>query len=64
MNQKQTGIFLSVIILIASMVGIAMAVNNLMVKQHAVEDSNREVALAQKDYNDAVAEYNSYVQSH
>ncbi len=41
-----------------------MAVNNLMVKQHAVEDSNREVALAQKDYNDAVAEYNSYVQSH
>ena len=54
MNQKQTGIFLSVIILVASLVGIAMAVNNFMVKQNALEESNRDVARpAQKDYNDA-----------
>ena len=64
MNQKQTGILLSLIVLVASMVGIAMAVNNFMVKQNALEESNRDVAAAQKDYNDAVREYNDYVASH
>lgn len=64
MNQKQAGILLSLIVLVASMVGIAMAVNNFMVKQNALEESNRDVAAAQKDYNDAVREYNNYVQSH
>lgn len=64
MNQKQTGIFLSVVILVASIIGIAIAVNNVMVKQHAVEDANRDVAVAQQDYNDAVREYNDYVTSH
>lgn len=64
MNQKQTGILLSVIVLVASLIGIAMAVNNFMAKQSVLEESNKEVAAAQADYNDAVREYNAYVNNH
>jgi hypothetical protein len=64
MNQKQSGILLSVIVLVASLIGIAMAVNNFMAKKSALEQSNRDVEVAQAELDSAVRDYNNYVNSH
>lgn len=64
MNSKQAGILLSVVVLLASIIGIAMSVNNFMAKKSALDQSNIDVAEAKAAYNDAIRDYNNYVNTH
>jgi hypothetical protein len=41
-----------------------MAVNNFMAKKSALEQSNRDVEVAQAELDSAVRDYNNYVNSH
>lgn len=64
MNSKQAGVLVSVIVLLASIIGIAMAVNTFMVKKSALEQSNRDVEVAQAELDSAINDYNNYINTH
>ena len=60
---KGQSIAISLIVLIASIVGIAMSVNGFLATQHKAEVAHEAAVQAQKDYDTALRDYNNALNS-
>jgi Na+-transporting methylmalonyl-CoA/oxaloacetate decarboxylase gamma subunit len=58
---RNASIALSLIVLIAVIIGIGMNVSNYFNKQHAAEQAKQDVITAQKNYDDALQARDNYL---
>jgi Na+-transporting methylmalonyl-CoA/oxaloacetate decarboxylase gamma subunit len=58
---RNASIALSLIVLIAVIVGIGMNVSNYFNKQHAAEQAKEDVMTAQQAYNEAIHARDNYL---